>query len=264
MKTILDDIVSNRRNEVQIQKQIIPLSELQSKIDDNRICNSLYKKLLSPGGSGIIAEFKRKSPSKGVINNNAKPEIVTKGYVGAGVSGLSVLTEECFFGGNVADFIAARYANPSTPLLRKDFIVDEYQLFESRVLGADIILLIAAVLDKQEISRFASITRELGMEVLLEIHDESEIEKIDKGIDMIGINNRNLKDFKTDIKQSLNLLNRLSEQTVKISESGLNAPETVDYLRSLGFNGFLMGETFMKSENPAQSCREFIARIKHH
>ena len=263
MSTILDEIVANRRKEVQIQKQNVPLSEIQSVIDLSVKRNSLSDQLRSPGKSGIIAEFKRRSPSKGVINNSVEPRIVTKGYADAGASGLSVLTDGSYFGGSTADFTAARITNPFTPLLRKDFMVDEYQLYESRLLQADVILLIAAVLEKSEIARFTSIAHELGMEVLLELHDESEIEKIDHQIDMIGINNRNLKDFKVDLNQSLQLLDRLPADSVKISESGISDPETVDFLRSRGFQGFLMGENFMKSENPAIACHDFISRLKY-
>lgn len=263
MKTILDEIVANRRNEVLNQKKRIPLSEIQSKIDSTITCNSLSDKLLTPGSSGIIAEFKRRSPSKGVINDHVQPEIVTKGYVEAGVSGLSVLTDGRYFGGSTADFTAARKANLLTPLLRKDFMVDEYQIYESRLLNADVILLIGAVLEKQEIARFTSIAHELGMEVLLELHDENEMDKIDMEIDMIGINNRNLKDFKVDMDRSLKLLDRLPAKAVKISESGLSDPETIDYLRNRGFLGFLMGENFMKSEDPASACLDFITRLRY-
>lgn len=263
MSTILDEIVANRRTEVSKQKQNIPLSEILAKIDFGTASNSLSNNLLSHRSSGIIAEFKRRSPSKGVINDRVQSEIVTKGYADAGVSGLSVLTDAKYFGGSTADFTAARNANPFTPLLRKDFMVDEYQLFESRLLNADVILLIAAVLGKAEISHFTSIAHELGMEVLLELHDESEIDKIDKQVDMIGINNRNLKDFKVDIDCSLKLLDQLSANAVKISESGLSDPETVDYLRSRGFRGFLMGENFMKTDNPASACHDFISKLKY-
>ena len=262
MSTILDEIVANRRVEVALQKQRIPLSDIQSAIDFGFVCNSLSARLQTPGGSGIVAEFKRCSPSKGIINDRVQPKIVTKGYADAGVSGLSVLTDSRYFGGSTADFVEARHTNPLTPLLRKDFMIDEYQLFESRLLKADVVLLIAAVLQKSEIARFTAIAHDLGMEVLLELHDESEIEKIDHAIDMIGINNRNLKDFKVDMDRSLKLLGRLPENAVKISESGLSDPETVDYLRSRGFHGFLMGESFMKSENPAAACSDFIARLK--
>jgi indole-3-glycerol phosphate synthase len=263
MKTILDEIIANRKSEVLKQKREIPLSELQARIDIGTTRNSLSAKLQSLGSSGIIAEFKRRSPSKGVINDRVQPEIVTKGYADAGASGLSVLTEGRYFGGCVTDFTAARNANLFTPLLRKDFMVDEYQLFESRLLNADVILLIAAVLGKVEISRFTAIAHELGMEVLLELHDESEIDKIDLEVDLIGINNRNLKDFKIDLDRSLKLLDQLPANAVKISESGLSDFETVDFLRQRGFQGFLMGENFMKSENPALACFDFISNLKY-
>ena len=263
MSTILDEIVANRRAEVSNQKQAIPISEIQAKIDIRTPRNSLSANLLLPGSSGIIAEFKRRSPSKGVINDRAQPELVTKEYAKAGASGLSVLTDMKYFGGSTADFTAARNANQLTPLLRKDFMVDEYQVYESRLLKADVILLIAAVLEKAEISRFTAIAHELGMEVLLELHDECEIDKIDMEVDMIGINNRNLKDFKVDMDRSLKLFDRLPAKAVKISESGLSDPETVDFLRNRGFHGFLMGENFMKSENPASACLDFISRLKY-
>ena len=262
MSTILDQIVANRRQEVELQKSKIPLSELKAVIDLSLPRNSLSDKLLSKGSSGIIAEFKHRSPSKGIINDRVLPEIVTKGYSEAGVSGISVLTDSTYFGGSTLDFQAARIANPLTPMLRKDFMVDEYQLFESRLMNADVILLIAAVLEKLEISRFTSIAHDLGMEVLLELHDEDEIQKIDNNVDMIGINNRNLKDFKVDLDRSLQLLNKLPADAIKISESGLGDPKTVDYLRSRGFQGFLMGENFMKTDDPAMSCLDFISKLK--
>jgi indole-3-glycerol phosphate synthase len=263
MSTILDQIVANRRKEVDLQKSRIPLLELKAGIDLSIPRNSLSNRLLSKGCSGIISEFKRRSPSKGIINDRVLPEIVTKGYAEAGVSGISVLTDSAYFGGSTSDFRAARIANPSTPMLRKDFMVDEYQIFESRLMNADVILLIAAILEKSEISLFTSIAHDLGMEVLLELHDESEIHMIDDNVDMIGINNRNLKDFRVDLGRSLQLLNKLPAQAIKISESGLGDPETVDYLRSRGFQGFLMGENFMKTEDPALACLDFISKLKN-
>ena len=261
MRTILDEIVANRWEEVSGRKKELPLSEICALIDTGQTRLSLSRRLTTAGSSGIIAEFKRRSPSKGVINDRVLPEIVTKGYSDAGVSGLSVLTDEKYFGGSTADFTAARNANPFTPLLRKDFIVDEYQIYESRLLNADVILLIAAVLNKTEISRFTTVAHELGMEVLLELHDDSELDRIDRNVDLIGINNRNLKDFKVDTDRSIKLLDRLPARALKISESGLSEPETVDFLRTKGFSGFLMGENFMKSENPAAACSEFISRL---
>jgi len=262
MSTILDEIVANRRAEVLGQKKLISREEILAKTDLNVSRNSLVNSLTIRGSSGIIAEFKRESPSKGIINEMAQPYEVTKGYAKAGASGLSVLTEGRYFGGNTNDFSVARIANPFTPLLRKDFMIDVYQLYESRLLNADVILLIAAILSKAEISYFTSIAHELGMEVLLELHDENEIDLIDTSVDLIGINNRNLKDFKVDLNRSLKLLERLPANAVKISESGLSSPETVDYLRSCGFSGFLMGENFMKTEDPAFACKDFISRLK--
>jgi len=263
MSTILDEIVASRREEVLKQKQSHPLAEIRSKIDLSYTCNSLSANLISTGSTGIIAEFKRRSPSKGVINDQVLPQIVTKGYADSGVSGLSVLTEGKYFGGNNADFIAVRSANPLTPLLRKDFVIDEYQVYESRLLRADVVLLIASVLDKTEISRFTALAHELGMEVILELHDDDETDKIDPEVDMIGINNRNLKDFKVDLDRSIKLLGRLPVNSIKISESGLSDPVTVDFLRARGFRGFLMGENFMKSENPALACLDFISKLKY-
>lgn len=262
MRTILDEITANRRTEVRIQKQMTPLKVLESKIDSGHRINSLSDKLLTADSNGIIAEFKRRSPSKGAINENVRPEIVTKGYADACVSGISVLTEGRYFGGSNSDFIAVREANPLIPLLRKDFIVDPYQIYESRLLGADVILLICTVLKKAEISLFTAIAHEIGLEVLLELHDENEIQKIDRKIDMIGINNRNLRDFKVDMGHSLKMIKQLPSDSLKIAESGIDKVETVDILRNNGFRGFLMGENFMKSENPGIACLHFIACLK--
>lgn len=263
MNTILDKIVANRREEVSGLKRTLPLSEIKKRIDFEYKTNSLRKALISEGVSGIIAEFKRRSPSKGIINDKVFPEVITKGYADAGASGLSVLTDEMFFGGNDSDLIAARKANPYIPILRKDFMVDEYQIYEARMIKADVILLIASVLDSRTISHFTSLAHELGMEVLLELHDESELEKIDDRVDIIGINNRNLKDFSIDINRSLRLLAQLPEKSIKISESGLSDHEMVNQLRDKGFSGFLMGENFMKTNNPAEACRDFISKLKH-
>jgi indole-3-glycerol phosphate synthase len=263
MNNILDQIIANSREEVESLKKTMPMSEIKNRIDPGYINNSLCKALRDEGASGIIAEFKRRSPSKGVINNKLQPSIVTKGYADAGASGLSVLTEEKHFGALKNDFSAVRETNPFMPILRKDFIVDEYQIYESRMMKADVILLIAAVLDKSEIADFTSLAHELGMEVLLELHDENELEKIDERADLIGINNRNLKDFSVSIDQSLKLLEKLPSKTVNISESGLSDPMIVNQLRKKGFSGFLMGENFMKTNDPGKACRDFIQRLKH-
>jgi indole-3-glycerol phosphate synthase len=263
MNTILDRIIADKREEVVLLKKALPLSELKRRIDSDYRNNSLSKALSAEGASGIIAEFKRRSPSKGIINDKLHPSPVAKGYADAGASGLSVLTDEKYFGGFNIDLSDAREANPNIPILRKDFMIDEFQIYEARMLKADVILLIAAVLGKSEIADFTSIAHELGMEVLLELHDEIEIEKIDDRVDMIGINNRNLKDFSVNIQRSLKLLERLPQKAMKISESGLSDPEIVNHLRSNGFSGFLMGENFMKANDPAKACRDFIQRLKH-
>lgn len=262
MSTILDQIIENKKREVLQQKQSFPLSVLEGRIDHSHPRNSLVQQLRTPGASGIIAEFKRRSPSKGIINPNAEPGAITKGYALAGASALSVLTESAYFGAQSTDFEVARQANPLIPMLRKDFMVDAYQLYESRLMHADVILLIAAALNKKEITHFTAIAHLLGMEVLLELHDHSEIDKIAPEVDIIGINNRNLKDFKVDIDRSLQLFDELPLEMLKISESGLSDPMTVDSLRAHGFSGFLMGENFMKSNDPATACANFIAKLK--
>jgi indole-3-glycerol phosphate synthase len=262
VKTILDEIVANRRIEVEQQKSKISIEELEQQIDFSVKVNSLSESLQKEGASGIIAEFKRQSPSKGVINDKVFTEIVTSGYMNAGVSGISVLTDEKYFGGHINDLKKAREAVPGVPLLRKDFMVDEYQIVEARSIGADVILLIAAVLSREEIKDFTSVAHRVGLEVLLELHDESEIEKITPEVDIIGINNRNLKDFTVDIERSIKLFEKLPAEMIKIAESGISSPATVDLLRDNGFKGFLMGENFMKEENPGEACREFISDLK--
>jgi indole-3-glycerol phosphate synthase len=263
MKTILDKIVSDRRGAVNRLKAAKPMADLVAGIDLSRKVNSMKQSLSATGASGIIAEFKRCSPSKGVINDRVTAEVVTKGYTTAGASGLSVLTEPLYFGGSDEDLQIARLTNPTTPLLRKDFVIDEYQIAEAAWLKADVILLIAAVLSKEEIISLTSAAHAFGLEVLLELHDESELEKIDSRVDLIGINNRNLKDFSVDTERSLKLLGRLPADTVKIAESGLSEPETVNHLRQGGFLGFLMGENFMKEEDPGKACLEFIEHLKY-
>jgi indole-3-glycerol phosphate synthase len=262
MKTILDKIVANRRIEVEQQKKKISLEELEKQIDFSVKVNSLSRALRREGASGIIAEFKRQSPSKGVINDSVFPDIVTSGYRDAGVSGISVLTEEKYFGGGVNDLKKARAAVPGVPILRKDFTIDPFQIIEARTIGADAILLIAAVLSKKEIKELTSVAHRVGLEVLLELHDEAEIEKIDPEVDIIGINNRNLKDFTVDIDRSIRLFEKLPAGMLKIAESGISDPATVDLLRSNGFKGFLMGENFMKEKNPGEACKEFISELK--
>ena len=220
-----------------------------------------FKQALLRSSSGIIAEFKRKSPAKAWIYPGADVAKVVQSYEVAGAAAISCLTDEPFFGGSLADFEKARETVKQIPLLRKDFILDEYQLYQSKMMGADVILLIAACLTKEEISRFTAVAHDLDMEVLLEIHEEPELASICPDIDVVGINNRNLKTFITDIRHTLDLASKIPDRFLKISESGLSDPETVIQLRRAGFRGFLMGENFMKTADPGETLREFIKSV---
>lgn len=261
--TILDKIVENKRIEVEKAKVENPVSSLQQSIYFERLGNSLVEVLKSPTATGIIAEFKRKSPSKGDINTSADIEETTFGYAGAGASGISVLTDHVFFGGSKEDLIASREKNPGIPLLRKDFIIDEYQIYEAKAWGADLILLIAAWLSPEEINQFGKKARELGLEVLLEVHDEEELQKSPlEFADIIGVNNRNLKNFaENNVDASLRLSTMIPLGKVKISESCISSPETVKVLKESGYKGFLMGENFMKTADPAQALKDFVSRL---
>jgi indole-3-glycerol phosphate synthase len=262
--TILDKIISRKFAEVSERKTNISIDQLQKTGYFSKTTNSLKTSLLNPASSGIIAEFKRKSPSKGVINANVTSAEVTKEYVNAGAACLSVLTDIDFFGGSDADFLEARKANPNIPMLRKDFIIDEYQVYESKALGADVILLIAANLRPTEIFNFAKLVKTLGMETLLEVHDEEELNKsVNQYIDIVGVNNRNLKNFsEQNVNASIELAEKIPAQFIKISESCISKPETIQQLKSLGYKGFLIGETFMKTENPGDALKQFISQLK--
>ena len=262
MKNILDRITETKKAEVVKLKKVMPEASLKQGIFFDRSCISLKKRLLTPETSGIIAEFKQKSPSKGEINFAVKVEEVTRGYADAGATGLSVLTDHDYFGGSIINLVKAREANPGIPILRKDFMIDSYQITEAKAYGADVILLIAACLTKEEIHHLAQYAKELKLEVLLEIHDETELEKISHWVDMVGVNNRNLKTFEVNIETSVKLANLIPDEFVKISESGISSVETINRLKIAGYKGFLMGETFMKTDNPAQTCREFIEKLK--
>jgi len=259
--TILDEINANKRREVAEAMEKISLDDLKKSPFFNRGCNSLKAALRTDDASGIIAEFKTKSPSKGIINDHAEVTEVTSAYVAAGVSGLSVLTDRNFFGGCFEDLAKARFANPKTPILRKDFMLDPYQVFEAKAHGADLILLIAASLGKEEMESLTKVAKDLGMEVLVEVHTAEEIEKLNPMVDLVGVNNRNLKTFEVDIETSVQLGKLLPESMVRISESGLSSVENVHYLRKAGFEGFLMGENFMKEPNPGQACTDFIKSL---
>lgn len=258
---ILDKIIAAKKEEIAHQKRVIDVEVLKKVPDFNRKCISLKANLLKKGSSGIITEFKQKSPSKGEINISAKVEEVTKDYVAAGASGLSVLTEPKFFGGSQANLVKARETNPKIPILRKDFMIDPYQLVEAKAYGADVILLIAACLEKEQAEMLAKEAKKLGMEVLMEVHNAEELEKINDFVDIVGVNNRDLKTFTMDIETSVRLSKLIPDKFVKISESGLDSTKTIHYLRENGFKGFLIGETFMKTENPGEACRKFIKEL---
>ena len=261
--TILDKIIARKIEEVAERKLHVSTKALEMQGYFAKTTNSLKTSLLNPTSSGIIAEFKRKSPSKGIINANVTPEEVTLGYVQAGAACLSVLTDIDFFGGSDDDFLRARKANPSIPMIRKDFMIDEYQIIEAKALGADVILLIAANLSPERIKDLGKLTKELGMETLLEIHDEEELNRsLCEYIDVVGVNNRNLKNFsEQNVNASLELADKIPTNCIKISESCISEVETIKLLKSAGYRGFLMGETFMKTKNPARTLADLIAQL---
>jgi indole-3-glycerol phosphate synthase len=258
---ILDKIIETKKTEVAGQKRIVSVEQLEKFPLFNRKCNSLKTSLLKDGSSGIIAEFKQKSPSKGEINFKVKVEEVTKGYANAGVAGISVLTDYEFFGGTLENLVNARETNPEIPILRKDFMIDFYQIVEAKAHGADVILLIAACLEKEQAELLAKKAKELGMDVLMEVHNAEELEKVNDFVDIVGVNNRDLKTFTMDVETSVRLSKLIPDKFVKISESGLDSVKTIHYLRENGFKGFLIGETFMKTENPGEACQMFIKEL---
>lgn len=260
--TILDKIIEAKKEEVAHQKKLVDIEMLKDIPDFLMECNSLKASLLKPDSSGIIAEFKQRSPSKGDINLSAKVEEVTKAYADAGAAGLSVLTEPKFFGGHQANLVRARETNPDIPILRKDFMIDLYQVIEAKAYGADVILLIAACLEKEQAEILARQAKNIGMEVLMEIHNEEELEKVNDFVDIVGVNNRNLKTFEVDVETSVRLAKLIPNRFMKISESGLTGPKEIHYLRENGFKGFLIGETFMKTENPGKACKSFIEELR--
>lgn len=255
--TILDEIIAYKRKEVESCKELFAVKELEAKPLFKREPLSLKKSILDPMKTGIITEFKRKSPSKGVINDHAFVDDVTQGYAAAGASGLSILTDFNFFGGSIDDLMIARQIN-NIPILRKEFIIDEYQIIEAKAHGADVILLIAACLDSEQIKSLFTTAKNLGLEVLLEIHDDEEFEKINGHADLVGINNRNLKTFEVNLDHSKALADKLPSEIPKIAESGISNPDTIIDLKNHGFDGFLIGENFMKTANPGHAFNDFV------
>ena len=260
MKDILDEIVAYKRIEVAAQKEQMPPRELYAEVE-RMMADGVTKRSLSQALAtddyGIIAEFKRKSPSKGWIKEDGKPEVIPPSYEKAGAAALSILTDEKFFGGSL-DFVRKARPLVNLPILRKDFIVDEYQLFQARHIGADAVLLIAADLKKEEVRSFTDLAHELALEVLLELHAEHELDYADLPVDAIGVNNRNLGTFVTDVQNSFRLAARLPQDSVLVSESGISNPDTIRLLREAGYRGFLIGENFMKTDNPGEALHQFI------
>jgi indole-3-glycerol phosphate synthase len=257
---ILDKIIAHKKIEVAENKLNAPVEQLEKKEFFARKIISLSKSLLDQNSTGIIAEFKRQSPSRGVINGSADIVKVTGAYTSNGAAALSVLTDNNFFGGSNADLEKARINN--VPILRKDFIIDEYQVMEAKAIGADVILLIAACLSPSEVKRLASFAKTLGLEVLLEIHNEEELAHICDDCDVVGVNNRDLKYFTVDINRSLELSDKIPADKVKISESGITDTGTIHSLRSAGFRGFLIGENFMREPDPAIAFASFVKHLK--
>lgn len=259
--TILDKIVKDKRAEVALKKQLIPIRQLENSVLFERKTVSLGNNLRQ-SKTGIIAEYKRRSPSKSVINQNLNIQDVAKGYENAGVCGMSVLTDGKYFGGSLDDLILAR-ASCDLPLLRKEFVIDGYQILEAKAHGADVILLIAAILSREEIKQFSELAKSLKLDVLLEVHNEEELHKsIMPSLDMLGINNRNLKTFEVSLETSKSLSQLIPDDFIKVSESGISSVDTIKDLRQYGYKGFLIGENFMKTDNPGESAKRFITEIK--
>jgi len=256
---ILEKIVVYKKEEVKNQKSKVSIDKLESYPAFSKESLSLRKFLMDESRTGIIAEFKRKSPSKGNINCNADVVKVTSGYA-KDASGLSVLTDENFFGGSPNDLMQARVN--TIPILRKDFMIDGYQFYEAKAIGADVILLIAACLTTKQTGEFAKLAKKLGLEVLLEIHSKEELEHVCDEVDFIGVNNRNLKTFEVDITTSLNLISKIPKDKLAITESGISNVDTIITLKKAGFKGFLIGENFMKQTDPSIAFAGFVKELK--
>ena len=259
MKDILQEIIAAKRIAVEQLKRTADRSALERKIDENRSHRSM-REALAASTSGIIAEFKRRSPSKGWINREADVRTVASDYQANGAAALSIRTDTPLFGGSAEDLIAAR-PQIDIPILRKDFTIDEFQLYESRAIGADAVLLIAAALPLARCRELAATAHRLGLEVLLEIHSEKELDYISNEVDMIGVNNRNLGTFDTRVGNSFRLAGQLPQDRLLVSESGISDPETVKKLREAGFRGFLIGENFMKTADPGYGLDTFIKTL---
>jgi len=262
MKDILSEIVAHKRIEVERFKEVLPERRIHAETEKilGDALPSLKDALLG-SESGIIAEFKRRSPSKGWIKEDGWAEEIPMSYQDNGASAVSILTDEMYFGGCDAFVTAAHRSGVTLPVLYKNFVVDEYQLFQARLCGASAVLLIAAVLPLGECRKLMSVAHELGLEVLLEIHSEEELDYAGLMPDACGVNNRNLGTFVTDVQNSFSLADKLPDGVCKVSESGISDPNTVCQLRMAGYRGFLVGENFMKTKDPGASLRQFIDNL---
>jgi indole-3-glycerol phosphate synthase len=258
--TILDVIIANKRKELATVKKNKTVNELESAVYFKREVISLSENLLDKSRTGIIAEFKRKSPSKGIINSDASVAEVTSGYFSEGASGVSILTDSKYFGGSANDLQLAR-ENKLMPILRKDFIIDEYQIIEAKAYGADAILLIAAALPRREILKLSQLAHSLGLEVLLEIHKPGELDLVNQYVSIVGVNNRNLKTFDVNPDTSFEIADKIPSGFIKISESGLFSIHVIKRLKTAGYDGFLVGERFMSSPDPVKAFSEFVKEL---
>lgn len=263
MKDFLFEIVEWKRHEVELFKEAVPVRQLIDCIDElpDEPGMSMRDRLLS-SDTGVIAEFKRRSPSKGWIKEDGRAEIIPLSYQQNGAAALSILTDEKFFAGSDRFIVKARRSGVNIPVLYKNFVIDDYQLLQAKMAGASAVLLIAAVLSKAECKALITNAHNLGLEVLLELHDERELDYADLDADMIGVNNRHLGTFITDVDQSYKMIDRLPQEACKVSESGISNPSTIVELRSAGYRGFLIGESFMRTDNPGQTLAAFIEEMK--
>ena len=260
--TILDRIIADKKNEISIRKKLFPISYFEKSPIFEKTAISLFANLKN-SNSGIIAEHKRRSPSKQNINNSLSIIDVVKGYESSGACGISILTDGKYFGGSLEDLNIAK-ASSKLPILRKDFIISEYQIIEAKAHGADLILLIASILTRKEIKNLSIFAKSLNLEVLLEVHDINEINKaIMPSLDFLGVNNRNLKTFEVNLNTSRELADKIPDDFVKVSESGINNSQSIIDLKTYGYKGFLIGENFMKTKNPGKSATQFIKKIEN-
>ena len=260
---LLDTILAHKREETELRKIAFPIASLETQPFFERNCLSLAGSVARPDSSGIIAEFKRQSPSRGVMFPSANAKKVTAGYLAAGAAAISVLTDTRFFGGTGDDLLSIREAI-TCPLLRKDFIIDEYQVYETKATGADAILLIARILDKKDLLRYTRLARKLGLNTLTEVHNEEELGiAIESGTDLIGINNRDLDTLEVNVETTVRLNQLIPRDIVRISESGLDSAAIINRLRHEGVQGFLIGEYFMRNSDPARQCRELIKQLQN-